>query len=137
MLVVVFSHQVVSDSSVSRELRHASSLFLPVSWSLPKFRSLESVMPSDHLTLCCPLLLLPSVFRSIRVFSSESAVCRICTLSESTQLEIHYFCSLLRAHCYFQFCIKRCLHVSGALKQSQEVVVIPLFCRNGNWNLMN
>ena len=37
--------------------------------------SIESVMPSNHLILCCPLLLLPSIFPSIRVFSSESALC--------------------------------------------------------------
>ena len=37
--------------------------------------SIESVMPSNHLILCCPLLLLPSIFPSIRVFSNESAVC--------------------------------------------------------------
>ena len=37
--------------------------------------SIESVMPSDHLILCCPLLLLPSIFPSIRVFSDESVLC--------------------------------------------------------------
>ena len=37
--------------------------------------SIESVMPSSHLILCCPLLLLPSVFPSIRVFSGETALC--------------------------------------------------------------
>ena len=42
---------------------------------LPKFMSIESVMPSNCLILCHPLLLLPSVFPSIRVFSNESAVC--------------------------------------------------------------
>ena len=42
--------------------------------SLPKLVSIELVMPSNHLILCCPLLLLPSVFPGIRVFSSESAV---------------------------------------------------------------
>ena len=42
--------------------------------SLPKLMSIESVMPSNHLILCCPLLLLPSVFPSIRVFSNESAL---------------------------------------------------------------
>ena len=46
-----------------------------ISWSLFKFISIESVMPSNHLILCHPLLLLPSVFPSIRVFSSESALC--------------------------------------------------------------
>ena len=42
--------------------------------SLPKFMSIESVMPSKHLILCLPLLLLPSIFPSIRVFSNESAL---------------------------------------------------------------
>ena len=40
--------------------------------SSPKHKSIESVMPSNHLILCCPLLLLPSIFPSIRVFSNES-----------------------------------------------------------------
>ena len=44
------------------------------SWSLPKLMSMESVMPSKHLILCCPLLLLSSVFPNIRVFSNESAL---------------------------------------------------------------
>ena len=44
------------------------------SWSLPKLMSIESVMPSNHLILCHPLLLLPSIFPSIRVFSNESAL---------------------------------------------------------------
>ena len=47
-------------------------LFSTISWSLPKFISIESVMPSNHLILCHPLLLPPSVFPSIRVFSNES-----------------------------------------------------------------
>ena len=46
----------------------------PKSWSLLKLRSIESVMPSNHLIRCCPLLLLPSIFPSIRVFSSESVL---------------------------------------------------------------
>ena len=44
------------------------------SWSLPKPTSIESVVPSNHLILCRPLLLLPSIFPSIRVFSNESAL---------------------------------------------------------------
>ena len=44
-------------------------------WSLPKLMSIESVMPSNHLILCRPLLLLTSIFLSIRVFSNESALC--------------------------------------------------------------
>ena len=48
-----------------------ASLSFTVSWSLLKFMTIESVMPSNHLILCCPLLLLPSIFPSIRVFSNE------------------------------------------------------------------
>ena len=44
------------------------------SWSLLKLMSIESVMPSNHLILCCPFLLLPSIFPSIRVFSIESVL---------------------------------------------------------------
>ena len=49
-------------------------LSLTISQSLPKFMSIESVMPSNHLLLCHPLLLLPSIFPSIRVFSKESVL---------------------------------------------------------------
>ena len=52
-----------------------SSLSLTISWSLLKPVSIESVMPSNHLILCYPLLLLPSVFPSIRAFSNESVLC--------------------------------------------------------------
>ena len=51
-----------------------TSLFLTISQSLLKFMSVELKMPPNHLILCCPLLLLPSVFPSIRVFSIESAL---------------------------------------------------------------
>ena len=54
---------------------HQAFLSLPISWSLLKFMSIESVMPSNHLILYCPLLLLPSIFPSIGVFSSELALC--------------------------------------------------------------
>ena len=52
----------------------AVSLSLTVSQSLPKLMSIESVMPFNHLILCRPLLLLPSIFPSIRIFSNELAV---------------------------------------------------------------
>ena len=53
---------------------HQASLSITNSWSLPKHMSIELVMPSNHLILCRPLLLLPSIFPSIRVFSKESAL---------------------------------------------------------------
>ena len=52
-----------------------ASLSITNSWSSPKPMSIESVMPSSHLIHCCPLLLPPSIFSSIRVFSNESALC--------------------------------------------------------------
>ena len=52
-----------------------ASLSIINSQSLLKLMSIELVMPSSHLILCCPLLLLPSIFPSIRVFSNESALC--------------------------------------------------------------
>ena len=51
-----------------------ASLSITNSWSLPKPVSIESVMPSNHLILYCPLLHLPSIFPSIRVFSNKSAL---------------------------------------------------------------
>ena len=55
-------------------VKFQASLSITSSQSLPKFMSIESVMPSNHLIFCHPLLLLPSIFPSIRVFSNESAL---------------------------------------------------------------
>ena len=52
-----------------------ASLSFIVSLSLLKLMSIELVIPSNHLILCCPLLLLPSVFPSLRVFSNGSVLC--------------------------------------------------------------
>ena len=54
---------------------HQASLSFTISQSLLKLMSVESVMPSNDLILCHPLLLLPSIFPRIRVFSNESALC--------------------------------------------------------------
>ena len=73
VLSVQFSCSAVSDSSRPRGLQG-----LPVltnSRSFLKLMSFESVMPPNHLNLCCPLLLLPSIFPSLRVFSNESTLC--------------------------------------------------------------
>ena len=70
---VQISHSVVSDSLRPHELQQAS-LSITNSWSSLKFMSIESVMPSNHLILCHPLLLLPPIPPSIRVFSNESTL---------------------------------------------------------------
>ena len=71
---VQFSHSVMSDSATPWTTAHQASLSIINSQSLPKLMSVESVMPSNHRILCHPLLLLPSIFPSIRVFSKESAL---------------------------------------------------------------
>ena len=65
----------MSDSFVTQwTAARQASLSITNSWSLLKLMSIESVMPSNRLTLCHPLLLLPSIFPSIRVFSNESVL---------------------------------------------------------------
>ena len=74
---VQFSRSIMSDSLQPHEpqpSRPQASLPITNCQSLPKSMSIESVMPSNHLILCRPLLLLPSFFPNIRVFSNESAL---------------------------------------------------------------
>ena len=68
---------------------HQASLSFTNSWSLFKLMSVESVMPSNHLTFCCPLLPLPSVFARINVSSNESALCITCqSIGDSTSVSV-------------------------------------------------
>ena len=60
--------------ATSRTAAHQAFLSIASSWSLLKFMSIELVIPSNHLILCYPLVLLPSIFPSIRVFSNESVL---------------------------------------------------------------
>ena len=69
-----FSRLVVSDSATPWTVVHQASLFITSSQSFLKHMSIDEMMPSNHLTLC-PLLLLPSIFPSIRIFSKESILC--------------------------------------------------------------
>ena len=71
---VQFSGSVMSDSATPWTAAHQVSLSIINSRNLLKLMSIESVMPSNHLILCRPLLLLPSIFPSIRVFSNESVL---------------------------------------------------------------
>ena len=71
---VQFSHSIMSDSATPWTVAHQASLSITNSWSLLKRMSIESVMPSNHLILCCPLLLLPSTIPSISVFFNESVL---------------------------------------------------------------
>ena len=57
-----------------RTAKHQASLSISNSWSLHNLKSIKLVMPSNHFIFCCPLLLLPSIFPRIRVFSNESVL---------------------------------------------------------------
>ena len=72
--MLLFSHPCMSDSATPWTAALQASLSLIITRSLPKFMSIALVMTSSHLILWCLLLLLPSVFPSIRDFSNESAV---------------------------------------------------------------
>ena len=74
IISVQFTHSVVSDILRPHGVAHQASLSITNSQSSPKLMSIESVMPSSHRILCRPLLLLPPIPPSIRVFSNESAL---------------------------------------------------------------
>ena len=90
-----------------------ASLSFTISWSLLKLMSIESMMPSNHLILGCPLLLLPSVFPSIRVFSNELAlhqVAKVLGVSASISalpMDIQYWFPLgwTSLICEYPFCM--------------------------------
>ena len=69
------NHFCVCDHICVCDAAHQAALSFSMSWSFLKFMSIESVMQSNHLILSCPLLLLPSIFHSISIFSSELALC--------------------------------------------------------------
>ena len=71
---IQFSHSVVSNSATPWTAPCPASLSITNSWILLKLMSIKSVMLSNHLILCHPLLLLPSIFPSLRVFYDESAL---------------------------------------------------------------
>ena len=71
---VQFSCSVMSDSLTPWITRRQASLSITKSWSSPKPTSIESVMPSNHLILCHPFLLPPTIFPRFRVFSNESTL---------------------------------------------------------------
>ena len=89
---VQFSHSIVSESLRPHELQPRQAfLSITSSQNLPKLMSTESVMPSNHLILCHPFLLLPSLFPNIRVFSNESAPRIRWRKYWSYKANIHYY----------------------------------------------
>ena len=100
-----------------------SSMSITNSWILLKLMSTELVMPPNHLILCHPLLLLPSIFPNIRVFSNESALCIVAKVLEF-QLQhqsFHRMWQSLHAAAIaksLQSCPTLCDHIDGSLPGS-------------------
>ena len=95
---VQFSCSVMSDSANPWTAAQQASLSITNTQSLPQIMSIKSEVPSNHLILCRPLLLLPSVYPSIRVFSHESV-----------------FCIRWPKHWSFSFSISPCNEYSGLI----------------------
>ena len=75
LILLLFTRQVVSDSLRPYEQQHTRlPLSFIISWGWPRLMSIESVMPSNHLILCRPILLKPLIFPRINVFSNELAL---------------------------------------------------------------
>ena len=110
-LLLLFSCSVKSDSLQPHA--YHNSLSFTISWSLLKLMSTESVMPSNHLILCCPLLLLPSIFCSIRVFSNESALC-----IRRSRIGASVSASVFQMNIQAWFPLGLTIIVQGALKSS-------------------
>ena len=120
---VQFIHSVVSDSwTAARQV----SLSITNSWmELLKFMSIELVMPSSHLILCCPLLLLPSIFPSFRVFSNESVLCirwpKYCSFSFSISPSNEY--SGLISFRISKFKLYHIFNISSSLHVKRKIVL--------------
>ena len=84
-VLLLFSHWVVWFFSTPWTAARQASLSFTSSQSLLKFMSIELMIPSNHLIFCCPLFLLPSIFRSIRIFSNEVALLLIPWVCETLQ----------------------------------------------------
>ena len=95
-LLLLFTHPVLSDSLQPMVTAHQASLSLTIFWSLPKFMFTASVMPSSHLILWHPLLLLPSIFSSIRDFQWVICSHQMTKLLE-LQLQNQFFQWIFRA----------------------------------------
>ena len=90
---LLFSRSVVSDSASPWTAACQASLS-SISWSLLKHRSIESVIPSNHLILCCPLLLLPSIFPMSQLFASGGQSIRVSALASVLPVNIQGWFSL-------------------------------------------
>ena len=103
-----------------------ASLSINNSQSLPKLMSIELVMPSNHLILCRPLLFLPSIFPSIRVFSNQSALCIRWPKYRSFSFNIspsneHSGLISFRIHWFDHLAVQRTLKESSPTPQSKSI----------------
>ena len=146
--MIQFSHSVMSDSFQPHELQHTRPPCPPPTPVVYPNPSIESVMPSNHLILCRPLFLLPSILPSIRVFSNELALCIRWPKYQSFSFNI----SPSNEHpglISFKMDWLNLLAVQGTLKSLLQhhsskasillhsaVFIVQLSSKNGHWNLL-
>ena len=93
---ILFSHYIISDSLQPQGLQYPqASLSFTISGSLLKLMSIESVMPSIHLDLCSPHLLLPSMFPRIRILSNASALHQVAKVFGLQHQSLKWTCQLI------------------------------------------
>ena len=121
-VVVVQSLSHVQLFVTSWTAAYQASLSFTVSLSLLKLMSIESVMPSNHLILCRPLLLLPSIFPSIRIFSSESFASGSQSTGAISSSSSNEYSGLIVLYCAYLF-TKCSLGISNFLKWSDYFIL--------------
>ena len=114
---------------------HQAALSFIVSRSLLKLMSIESVMPSSHLILCRPLLLLPSIFPSIMVFSNKSALCVLAFSSQST-VQFKYLFIMFIGRVWMLF-PELPVHILWSFFFYIVIFISLLFCFNNCGNTWN
>ena len=122
-----FSHSAVSNSSWPSGPQHQASLFITDSWSLLKLTSIKLVMPSNHLILCHPFLLLPSVFLTIRVFSNELALCIHITYFSDCFMKIY------NSLHFYQWSMRFYFSFSSPLPLMAGLIVLKCFSSLLSW----
>ena len=125
-----------------------ASLSFTISWSLLKLKSIKSVMPSNHLILCRSLLLLPSIFPSIRVFSNELALhirwpkcwSYLISLSNNWLIDLFIIYLYIEGKCphvvdHYFFFSNFILQTLVWSSDFQQITMNELFCYVQNWPL--
>ena len=134
--LLMFSHCRVRLFATPWTAARQASLFLAISWSLPKFMSIESVMQSNHLIFCCPLLFCLRSFPTSGFFPNESAVRIICCRSQNLGVTSNFslFFILHRINLYVLFIPKELVNPS-TLSLESLLLILESIVEISSWSL--